>query len=163
MLNHAWGSGTRAPANIRYRSGRMRPTVPRRGGLSASAAAGAATRRRSGYWMDPRRKSRCECTCGDAPGCEAGGQIAHEGGRSTDVEIAIARHAQLLEHSHVQASGSVEIHAWPILGIGRALANVAVAMRQSFEDGARLSGKSMLAAVVGARATDLQFPPRRDT
>ena len=61
----------------------------------------------------------------DAPSCKAGGQIAHEGGGSTDVEVAIPRHAELPEHSHVQASGSVEIHTWPIPGIGRAVANVA--------------------------------------
>src|ERR1700730_16093880 len=112
----------------------MRPMVPRRGGLPASAAAGAATRRRParrrgdarGIGWTRAENLGVDATCGDAPGCEAGSQIAHEGGRSTDVEIAIARHALLLEHSHVQASGSVEIHVWPIIGIGRAVANVAV-------------------------------------
>src|ERR1051326_5835420 len=96
---------------------------------------------------------------GGAPGCKAGGQIAHEGGWSTDVEVAIPRHAELPQHAHVQASGSVEIHPWPIPGIGRAVANVAAPVDQSFEEGARLLGKRMLATVAGA--VDPPDLPRR--
>ena len=62
----------------------------------------------------------------DAPGCKAGGETAYEGARSTNVEIAIAWYAQLLEHAHVQSSRSVEIDTASILGIGRAVADVPV-------------------------------------
>ena len=92
--------------------------------------------------------------------CEADGQIAHEGGRSAHVEVGIARHVQLAKHTHVQASGSVEIQAWAILGIGRAVANVAVAVGQGFEEGTRLLGKSMLAAIAGSMEPP-DFPRRR--
>ena len=145
------GSGTPAPSGHSDRSGRTRPAAPRREVRPADAAAAAETRRRPGLSDGPAPKISVWMRLrSDAPGCEAGGQIAHEGGRSADIEIGIARHAQLLEHPHVQASASVEIYTWPILGIGRAVANVAVAVGQSFEEGARLLGKRMLAAVAGA-------------
>src|SRR5262249_61358451 len=76
-------------------------------------------------------------SCSDAPGREAGGQIVHEGGRSTDVEIAVARHAQFLENARVQASGSIEIYAKSILGTGRAGANVTMTAGQSFDQSLR--------------------------
>src|SRR6516225_1992462 len=93
-------------------------------------------------------------SCSDAPGRKAGSQIIHEGGRSADVEIAVARHAQFLQNAHVHASGSVEIYANSILGSGRAVANVTVTTSQSFEQGLRLLGKCMLAAVAGS-----MYPP----
>src|SRR5262249_42035060 len=69
----------------------------------------------------------------NAPACEAKGQIAHEGRRSADIEVGVARPPQLLERTDVQASASIEILAWPILGTGRAVADVAAAMRQGFK------------------------------
>ena len=86
----------------------------------------------------------------DARGCKAGSQIAHEGGGSADIEIAIARQVQFLKHPHIQASRSVEINIGPILRIGRAVANVAVAMGKRLEQSARILGKWMFAAVTGS-------------
>jgi hypothetical protein len=71
-------------------------------------------RRRGDAWSNRRtwaEKFGVDATYSDAPGGDAGGQFAHEGGRSADVEIAVARHAQFLENTQVQASGSVEIYA----------------------------------------------------
>src|SRR6516165_3163992 len=93
-------------------------------------------------------------TCSDAPGRKTGAQIVHEGGRSADVDIAVAPHAQFLENACVQASGSVEIYAKSILRTGRAIANVTVTTGQSFEQSLRLLGKCMLAAVAGS-----MYPP----
>ena len=109
-------------------------------------------RRSSNAWGNGRTCAEnlgVDATRRDAPGCEASSQIAHEGRRAANIEIAIARQAQLLEHSHVQASGSVEIYTGPILGIGRAVSNVAVAVGQHFEQAARLLGKRMFAATTG--------------
>ena len=86
----------------------------------------------------------------DAQRCKAGSQIAHESRWSADIEIAIARQVKFLKHSHIQAPGSVEIDIGPILGIGRAVANVAVVVGKRFEQPARLLGKGMFAAVTGS-------------
>ena len=82
--------------------------------------------------------------------CKAGSQIAHECGRSADIEIAIARYVEFLKRPHIQAPGRVEINIGPILGIGRAVANVAVAMGKRFEQSTRFLGKRMFAAVTGS-------------
>ena len=70
----------------------------------------------------------------DAPGGKACGQVIYKGRWPADVKVCVARRAQLLERGHVQASTGVEIHAWPILGIGRAVAYVTVAVGQGFEE-----------------------------
>src|SRR5690349_12963372 len=59
----------------------------------------------------------------------------------------------------VQAPGRVEIDTRPVLRTRRAVADMAVAMRQSLEKTARLRGKRMLATV--ARAVDPPDLPRR--
>src|SRR5882724_11479108 len=86
----------------------------------------------------------------DAQGCKACSQIAHEGGGSADIEIAIARQVELLNRSHIQVPRCIEIHIGPILGIGRAVANVAVAAGKRCEQSTSLLGKRMFAAVTGS-------------
>ena len=111
------------------------------------------TRRSSNAWGNGRTGAEnlgVDAIWRDAQRCKAGSQIAHEGRRSADIEIAIARQIKLLKHSHIQASGSVEIDIGPILGIGRAVANVAVAVGKRFEQSTRLLGKRMFAAVTGS-------------
>ena len=82
----------------------------------------------------------------DAPCGKARGQVTDEGRWSADVEAGIPRRTQLLKHSYIQASTSVEIHTWPVLGIGRAVADVTVAVSQGFEECAGFLGKRMLTA-----------------
>src|ERR1700690_3099726 len=86
----------------------------------------------------------------DAQRCKAGSQVAHEARRSADIEITITRQIKLLKHSRIQAPGSVEIDIGPILGIGRAIANVAVPLGKRFEQSTRFLGKRMFAAVTGS-------------
>ena len=93
---------------------------------------------------------RMDLAFSDAPGGKARGQVTDEGRWPADVKVGIARHTQFLEHPHVQASTSVEIHTWPILGIGRAVAYVTVAVGQGFEEGAGFLGKRMLASAAGS-------------
>src|SRR3979490_23354 len=88
--------------------------------------------------------------CRNAQGSKAGSQIAREGRRSADIEITIAWQIKLLEHSHIQAPRNVEINIGPILGIGRAVANVAVAVGKRCEQLTRLLGKGMFAAATGS-------------
>jgi hypothetical protein len=85
----------------------------------------------------------------NAQGCKAGSQIAHKGRRSADIEITIAWQVKLLERSHIQAPRSAEINIGPILGIGRAVANVAVVVGKRFEQSTGLLGKRTFAAVTG--------------
>src|SRR5208337_2044340 len=85
----------------------------------------------------------------DAPGGKARGQVTDEGRRPADVKVGIVRHTQLLEHPHIQVSTSVEIHTWLILGIGRAVAYVAVAAGQGFEECADFLGKRVITAAPG--------------
>ena len=68
----------------------------------------------------------------DAQGSETGGQIIHEGRRSANIEIGVARQVQFLEHPRIQMSGRVEIHIRPVLRIGCAVANVTVMAGQPF-------------------------------
>src|SRR5437879_7042493 len=82
----------------------------------------------------------------NARGCKTGSQIAHEARRSTDIEIAIAWQIKLLEHSHIQVTNTVEINIGPILGIGRAVANMAVAVGKRCEQPTRFRSKRMFAA-----------------
>ena len=86
----------------------------------------------------------------DAQGCKACSQIAHEGGGSADIEIAIARQVELLNRSHIQAPRCIEIHIGPIVGVGRAVANAAVAAGKRCEQSTGLLGKRMFAAVTGS-------------
>ena len=86
----------------------------------------------------------------NAPGGKARSQVTDEGRWPADVKAGIARHTQLLEPPHIQVSTSVEIHTRPVLGIGRAVAYVAVAVGQGFEECAGFLGKRMLASAPGA-------------
>src|SRR3954468_23908357 len=86
----------------------------------------------------------------NAHACKAGSEIAHEGRRSADVEITIAWQIKPLEHSHIEMTRIVEINIGPILGIGRAVANVAVAVGKRCEQAARFLGKRMFAAAAGS-------------
>jgi hypothetical protein len=86
----------------------------------------------------------------DAQRCKAGSQIVHEGRRSANVEITIVRQIKLLKHFHVHPPASVEIDIGPILGIGRAIANVAVMVGKRLEQFACLPGKRVFAAVTGS-------------
>ena len=81
---------------------------------------------------------------------EAGSEIAHEGRRTANIEITIAWQIKPLEHSHIQVTRIVEINIGPILGIGRAVANAAVAVGKRCEQAARLLGKRMFAAATGS-------------
>jgi hypothetical protein len=79
----------------------------------------------------------------DAQGFKPGSQIAHEGGGSADIEIAIARQVEFLKQPHIQATRCVEINIGSILAIGRAVANVAVVVGQRIEQPTRLLRKGM--------------------
>ncbi len=48
----------------------------------------------------------------NAQGCKAGSQIAHEGRRSANVEITIARQIKLLERTRIQMTRIVEVDDW---------------------------------------------------
>ena len=85
---------------------------------------------------------RCDAQCG-----EAGSQVAHECRRPADVKITIARQVKFLERLHVEAPGSVEIDIGTILGVGRAIANVAMVVGKRLKQSTRLFGKGMFAAV----------------
>ena len=89
---------------------------------------------------------RMDLAFSDAPGGKACGNVIHKGRWPADVKARIARRAQFLEHPHIQASMSVEIHTRAILGIGRAVAYVTVAVGQGFEECADFLGKRMLTA-----------------
>ena len=86
----------------------------------------------------------------DAQGFKPGSQVTHEGGGSADIEIAIARQVKLLKRSHIQPPRRIEINIGPILGIGRAVANVTAAVGKRFEQSTRLLGKRMFAPVTGS-------------
>src|SRR3954465_9946230 len=86
----------------------------------------------------------------NAQGCKAGREIAHESRRSADVEITIAWQIKPLEHSHIEMTRIVEINIGPILGIGRTVANVAVAVAKRCEQATRLVGKGMFTAAAGS-------------
>jgi hypothetical protein len=86
----------------------------------------------------------------DTQVCQAGSQIAHEGRGSTNIEIAIARYGELLKRSHIQPPRRIEINIGPILGIGRAVANVTAAVGERFEQSTRLLGKRMFVPVTGS-------------
>src|SRR5258705_11644219 len=63
-----------------------------------------------------------------AQGCKPRSQIVHEGRRPADIEITIARQIKPLEQSHIEVTKTAKINIGPVLGIGRAVANVAVAV-----------------------------------
>src|SRR5580700_8282888 len=86
----------------------------------------------------------------DARRGQAGSQVAHESRRSADVEITIVRQVKFLKHSRIEAPGSIEIDIGPILGMRRAVANVAVMSGKRFEQPMCLLGKRMFAAVTGS-------------
>jgi hypothetical protein len=88
------------------------------------------TRRLGDTWCLGRRRSEnlgMDAVGGDTSGREASGEIAHKAGRSAQIEIGVARHAQPLQYPQVQASGSVEIDSPLVHETGRAVADVAVA------------------------------------
>jgi hypothetical protein len=91
-----------------------------------------------------------DAACSDAPVYQADAQIGHETRRPAYIKIGITRHPQFLEQTDIQTSASVEIYTQPILGIGRAVANVAVAVDQGFEQGTCLLGKWMLSAAASS-------------
>jgi hypothetical protein len=110
-------------------------------------------RRSSDAWRNGRTGAehlRVNAIPRNAQGCEAGSEIAHEGRRTANIEITIAWQIKPLEHSHIQVTRIVEINIGPILGIGRAVANVAVAVGKRCEQAARLLGKGMFSAATGS-------------
>ena len=70
---------------------------------------------------------------GDTPGSETAGQILQERRRSTQIEIRLARHTDLLEHRHTEVSSSVEVQTWLILGTWPAVEDVVAAVGQRLE------------------------------
>ena len=86
----------------------------------------------------------------DAQCAEAGREVAHELGRSAEIEVAVLRHIELLEQVLIQMSGAVEIDRGTIAGIGRAVADMTVMVRKPAQEFARLGGEGMLSAVAGA-------------
>ena len=110
-------------------------------------------RRSSNAWRNGRTSAEhlgVNAIPRNAQGRKAGSEIAHEGRRSANIEITIAWQIKPLKHAHIEVTKIVEINIGPILGIGRAVANVAVAVGQRFEQSTRLPGKRMLAAVTGS-------------
>jgi hypothetical protein len=86
----------------------------------------------------------------DTPVPKLDGKVIHEGRRAAYIEIDIARRSKFLDRMHIQASGSVEINSQPVFWTWRAVADVAMAAGQSLEEGPRLGGERMLAAIAGA-------------
>ena len=86
----------------------------------------------------------------DAQRCKTGSQVAHENRGSADIEVTVAWQIEFLKHSCIQAPRSVEINIGPILGTGRAVANVAVMVGKCFEQSTSLPGKRMFAAATGS-------------
>src|SRR5262249_16660603 len=106
---------------------------------------------------DPRRLGRrgaeylaVDAVWSNAPVCKAGGEVAHESRRSAQIVVGISRQSALLQCMRTEASARVEIHAGPILGSGRAVVDIAAAVRQGFEERAGLVGERMLTSVAGA-------------
>jgi hypothetical protein len=95
-------------------------------------------------------KLSVDTTFSDAPVDKTGGQISYEGRWPADEEVGIARYFLFPQHPNVQPSRSIEIYACPILGIGRAIAYVAVSVRQGFEEGSGFLCKGMLTAAAGS-------------
>ena len=111
------------------------------------------TRRSSDAWGNGRTGAEClavDAIRRDTPRCKAGSQIAHESRRSANVEVAIERQITFPEHSHIQAPRRVKIDVGPILGVGRAVANVAVVMSKRCKQSTRFLSKGMFAAVPGS-------------
>jgi hypothetical protein len=95
------------------------PTGPsgRCGGRRAASAT-------PGVFEEPEPKISVWIWWAAPPRPELGGEFAHKGGWSAKVKVGIARHPQLPEQRHAQASGSVNIDSRPVRGIGCAIANV---------------------------------------
>ena|SRR5271156_44095 len=87
---------------------------------------------------------------GDPPGRKVADEIIDKARRPAEIKVGIARHAQASQHVDAEASGSVEIDGRTVLGTRRTVTNVAVAVGESFEEGSRLNGKRVLAAVAGS-------------
>ena len=95
-------------------------------------------------------KLSMDTPCRDAPGEETRGQVTDEGRWPTDVEVGIAWYFLFPKQPDVQTSLSIEIHAWPILGIRRAVAYMTVTAGQCFEEGSSFLCKGMLTAAASS-------------
>jgi len=91
-----------------------------------------------------------DTVCSDAPGDKTRGQVTDEGRWPADEEVGIAGYFQFPKHPNVQTSISIKIYAWPILGIGRAVAYVTVSMSHGSEESSGFLCKGMLAAAAGS-------------
>ena len=63
------------------------------------------------------------------PTDEAHGQISHKGRRTTQVEFGIPGYAQFGESGSAETARSVKINTKPVVGTGRAVADVTVSDR----------------------------------
>src|SRR5271167_2691123 len=104
---------------------------------------------RGNRWPRPEQLGM-DTASSDAPGRQAGGQITHEGGWPTDEEIGIPGYFQFPQHPNIQAPSSVEIHTWPILGAGRAVAYVTAAPGHRLEKASNFLGERMFPAIAGS-------------
>src|SRR5215472_6364949 len=100
-------------------------------------------------------RTRCS-----APGVKTCREVAHEGWWPTEVEVRIARHAELAEHRYRKPTGSVEVRSKAISRTRLAVADVASASRERSEQIARLLSKRMIGAVAGSIEPP-DFPRRR--
>jgi hypothetical protein len=94
-------------------------------------------------------KLSMDTRCGDAPGDKTRGQVIDEGRWPADKEVGIAWYFLFPKHPNVQTSIGIKIYAWPILGIGRAVAYMTVTAGQCFEEGSSFLREGMLAAAAG--------------
>jgi hypothetical protein len=91
-----------------------------------------------------------DTVCSDAPGDKTRGQVTDKDRWPADEEVSIAWYFQFTKHPTVQTSIGIEIYAWPILGIGRAIAYVTMTVGHGFEERSRFLCKGMLAAAAGS-------------
>ena len=84
---------------------------------------------------------------GDAPVGESARQVLQERRWAAQIEVRLARHADLLEHRHAQVSSSVEVQPGLLLLTGPAVEDIAMTVGQSLKEARRLLCKGMLVAV----------------
>src|SRR5215472_16341381 len=95
-----------------------------------------------------------------APGAKTCREVAHEEGWPAEVEVRIARHAELGEHGYRNPTGGVEVRSEAIWRTRLAVADVASAPRERPEQIARLLSERMIGAVAGSIEPP-DFPRRR--
>src|SRR5262249_46261002 len=92
--------------------------------------------------MDPIRR--------DAPPGQTPRQIVEEARRPTEIEVSLARHTQLLERLHPQATDRVEVLTLAILRLRLAVADMPSSVGEASEELPRLRGEGMRPPVAGA-------------